>query len=59
MNISELVEYPSNGSDPILEGVTFYVKYLGSCIVDKATGKETTSEVVKGFYLNIGNSFFK
>lgn len=43
----KLVEDPSNGSDPILEGVTFYVKYLGSCIVDKASGEETTSEAVK------------
>ena len=33
--------------DPILEGVTFYVKYLGSCIVDRASGEETTSQAVK------------
>ena len=46
--ISELVEDPlAHGSDPILEGVTFYVKYLGSCIVESASGEETTAKAVK------------
>ena len=53
MNNPELVEDPSNGSDPILEGVTFYVKYLGSCIVDKATSEavKTIVTMVEHFFL--------
>ena len=41
-------------SDPILEGVTFYVKYLGSCIVDRASGEETTSQAVKTIINMVG-----
>merc|ERR1711892_1521118 len=42
------VEDPlAHGPDPILEGVTFYVKYLGSCIVERASGEETTAKAVK------------
>jgi len=33
--------------DPVVEGVTFYVKYLGSCLVDKPSGEDTTAEAVK------------
>ena len=36
-----------SSSDPILEGVTFHVSYLGSCLVDKPTGDETTANAVK------------
>ena len=59
MNIAELVEDPSNGSDPLLEGVTFYVKYLGSCIVDKESGEETTSDAVKTIVTMVGHFFHK
>ena len=37
----------ASSCDPVVEGVTFYVKYLGSCIVDKASGEDTTAEAVK------------
>jgi len=33
-------------SECVLEGVTFYVAYLGSCIVAKPSGEETTSQAV-------------
>lgn len=36
-----------NGQDPIVEGVTFYVRYLGSCCVINKAGDETTSEAIK------------
>jgi len=35
------------GQDPIVEGVTFYVRYLGSCFVINKTGDEATSEAIK------------
>ena len=43
--ISELTE--ETGQDPIVEGVTFYVRYLGSCFVINKTGDEATSEAIK------------
>ena len=33
--------------DPVLEGVTFYVRYLGSCFVLNSSGEEATSEAIK------------
>merc|ERR550519_239802 len=33
--------------EPVLDGVTFYVKYLGSSMVDRASGEETTSGAIK------------
>ena len=44
---SGLHEDISSNSDPILEGVIFAVSYLGSCLVAKPTGEETTSAAVK------------
>ena len=41
----ELTE--DSGQDPIVEGVTFYVRYLGSCFVINKAGDETTSEAIK------------
>ena len=52
--LTELVEDPTTVSDPILEGVTFYVKYLGSCIVDRASGEDTTSQAVKTIINMVG-----
>jgi low density lipoprotein receptor adapter protein 1 len=31
----------------VVEGVAFYVKYLGSCLVDSATGEEATGGAIK------------
>jgi len=36
-----------SGQDPVVEGVTFYVRYLGSCFVINQTGDETTGEAIK------------
>lgn len=36
-----------SGQDPIVEGVTFYVRYLGSCFVINKTGEEETGEAIK------------
>jgi len=33
-------------SDCVLEGVTFYVAYLGSCLVARPSGEETTQQAV-------------
>ena len=43
--ILELSE--DSGQDPIVEGVTFYVRYLGSCFVINKAGDEATSEAIK------------
>ena len=43
--ILELLE--ESGQDPIVEGVTFYVRYLGSCLVVKPSGEEATAEAIK------------
>ena len=43
--IPELTE--ESGQDPIVEGVTFYVRYLGSCFVINKAGDEATSEAIK------------
>ena len=43
--ISELTE--ESGQDPIVEGVTFYVRYLGSCFVINKSGEEETGEAIK------------
>ena len=43
--ILELTE--ESGQDPIVEGVTFYVRYLGSCFVINKAGDEATSEAIK------------
>ena len=37
----------SGSSEPVLSGVTVYVSYLGSCLVDKPTGEETTAGGVR------------
>ena len=31
----------------MLEGVTFHVKYLGHCIVERASGEQVTAQAVK------------
>jgi len=43
----KLVDDIQRSPDPVVEGVTFYVKYLGSCLVDKPSGEDTTAEAVK------------
>ena len=34
-------------SSSVLSGVTVYVSYLGSCLVDKPTGEDTTANSVR------------
>ena len=41
----ELLE--DSGQDPVVEGVTFYVRYLGSCYVINPSGDEATGEAIK------------
>jgi len=45
MRHKKLMEEKS--SEPVLDGVTFYVKYLGSSMVDRASGEEATSGAIK------------
>ena len=45
--LSELEEDCCQTADCVLEGVTFLVAYLGSCIVNTPSGEETTSQAVK------------
>ena len=33
--------------EPVIEGVPFYVKYLGSSLVQKASGEEATADAIK------------
>ena len=33
--------------DPIIEGVTYFARYLGSCSVVKPSGEEATAEAIK------------
>ena len=44
---AELEEECCQTADCVLEGVTFYVAYLGSCLVDTPSGEETTSQAVR------------
>lgn len=37
----------SGAKEPIQEGVTFYLKYLGSTFVEKAKGEASTAEAIK------------
>ena len=52
MSLSELSENWGENNEPVKEGVTFYVKYLGSTLVDEledgeSYGEGTSSEAVK------------
>ena len=33
--------------DPVVEGVTFFVKYLGSSVVVKPSGEEATADAIR------------
>jgi len=43
----KLLEDWEQSKEPLLEGLTFYVKYLGSCLVERSNGERTTAEAVK------------
>ena len=43
----ELSEDWSSVREPVIEGVPFYVKYLGSSLVQKASGEEATADAIK------------
>ena len=47
LSISELSEDWSSVREPVIEGVPFYVKYLGSSLVQKASGEEATADAIK------------
>ena len=38
----------------MVEGVTFYVRYLGSCFVINQSGDETTGEAIKSIVSMVG-----
>ena len=52
INFAELTE--DSGQDPVVEGVTFYVRYFGSCFVINKAGDETTSEAIKSIVSMVG-----
>ena len=43
----ELLEDPQSIEDPLVEGVTFLVKYLGKCAVENDSEEEETAEAIK------------
>ena len=43
----ELLEDPQSIEDPLVEGVTFLVKYLGKCEVENDSAEEETAEAIK------------
>jgi len=43
----KLCEEWGDNREPVLEGVTFFVKYVGSCLVDQAKGERSTAEAIK------------
>ena len=45
--VSELSEDWSSVREPVIEGVPFYAKYLGSSIVQRASGEEATADAIK------------
>ena len=53
-NNSELTE--DSGQDPIVEGVTFYLRYLGSCFVINKAGDEATSDAIKSIVSMVSQS---
>ena len=40
----------------MLDGVTFYVKYLGSTLVEKPSGEEATADAIKTIILMVSKS---
>lgn len=44
---SELSEEWATIREPVVEGVTFYCKYLGSTLVDDPKGEVSTAEAIK------------
>ena len=54
--VAELEEECCQSSDCVLEGVTFYVAYLGSCIVARPSGEDTTSQAVNTIVAMVSDS---
>lgn len=44
---SKLFEDWTNTKEPLKDGVTFYVKYIGSTLLDQENGEEATSSAIK------------
>ena len=51
--IAELSEDWATVKEPVLDGVTFYVKYLGSTLVEKPSGEEATADAIKTIILMV------
>ena len=50
----ELVEEP--GVEPVVEGVTFYVKYLGSSVVCRPSGEEPTATAIRHIVASVSGA---
>ena len=44
---TELLEDPSAAEEPLVEGVTFQVKYLGQCSVENDSAEDETAAAIK------------
>lgn len=43
----KLLEEWDENKELLMEGLTFYVKYLGSCLVESSSGEQSTAEAIK------------
>ena len=41
-------------TEPVVEGVTFYVKYLGSSVVCRPSGEEATTDSIRNIVSMVG-----
>ena len=51
--------YDEYQQDPVLEGVTYYARYLGCCSVIKPGGEEATAEAVKTIVQGVRSPGYK
>ena len=49
----ELLEDPQSTEDPLVEGVTFIVKYLGKCAVENESAEEETAAAIKNIIMMV------
>lgn len=47
-------EWGSSIKQPVNDGMSFYVKYLGSTLVEKASDEATTAEAIKSIIAMVG-----
>ena len=55
---SEFQDDWERSKEPVLEGVTFYAKYLGMCLVDLPNDEAHTTDAVKRILHNVSCSLF-